>query len=283
MNMQAMRILAMLLALGAVVLGYIGYKLSTAPVETPQTEVQPVAEPESSADLRRVIIASRRIEAGAAIMADDLDTIRVPVVREGAFHTTEPLLERTPAVPVAAGEIVLESHFHSGSRIARLLEPGMRAIAVKVDEVIGGGAYVQPGDHVDVLVYLRGGMTEVSRSTARILLERAEVLAYGKTVAVRQDGRVVNLEDDPRADPGSRSAVLAVPREQAGRLMLAEHAGAIRLAVVSSRETEELGAGGQSGSARVMLDELAGDSRPSRSYSIPVYRGTERSAQTVSR
>lgn len=281
MNMQAMRILAMLLALGAVVLGYIGYKLSTAPVEAPQPEAQ--AEPEPAGDLRRVIIASRRIEAGAGIAAQDLETIRVPVVREGAFHTPEPLLERAPAVAVAAGEILLESHFHTGSRIARLLAPGMRAIAVKVDEVIGGGAYVQPGDHVDVLLYLRGGMAEVSRSTARVLIERAEVLAYGKSVAVRQDGRVVNLEDDPRADPGSRSAVLAVPREQAGRLMLAEHAGAIRLAVVSSREAEELGGSGQSGTARVMLDELAGGSRPSRGYSIPVYRGTERSSQTVPR
>lgn len=280
MNMQAMRILAMLFALGAVVLGYVGYRLSTAPVEEPQPGVQ--VEPEPVEDLRRLIIATRRIEAGADITADDLTTIEVPVAREGGFHTIETLLERSPAVGIAAGEIVLESHFHTGSRVARLLEPGMRAIAVKVDEVIGGGAYVQPGDYVDVLVYLRGGMAEVRRSTGQIVIKRVQVLAYGKSVAVSQDGRVVNPEEAARAEPGSRSAVLAVPRDQAGRLVLAENAGSIRLAVVSSRETEESG-GGDGDGARVVLEELTADRKPPQRRSIPVYRGTERSSQTVSR
>lgn len=281
MNMQAMRVLALLFALGAVALGYVGYRLSTASAEKPQPGVQ--AEPEPVEDLRRVIIATHRIEAGGEITADDLTTIEVPVAREGGFHTIETLLERTPAVAIAAGEIVLESHFNTGSRVARLLEPGMRAIAVKVDEVIGGGAYVQPGDYVDVLVYLRGGMAEVRRSTAQIVIKRVQVLAYGKAVAVNQDGRVANPEEAARAEPGSRSAVLAVPRDQAGRLMLAENAGSIRLAVVSSRETEEGGGGGDGDAARVVLEELAADRKPGQGRSIPVYRGTQRSPQTVSR
>ncbi|MEL0027488.1 MAG: RcpC/CpaB family pilus assembly protein, partial [Perlucidibaca sp.] len=54
------------------------------------------------------------------------------------------------------GALLQLSDLQPGSEVARLLRPGERAIAIPVDEVVGGGGFVQPGDLVDVLLFLRG-------------------------------------------------------------------------------------------------------------------------------
>lgn len=281
MNSQVLRILAIALALGAVLLGYFAMQLSQGPErQEPLVTEEAPGVPEYS---QVVVIARHEIEAGRQLRREDLESVPYPVRRKGAFDDAGKLLDRIVVSPLAAGEIVLESHFHAGSPIAHLLASGERAMAISVTEVIGGGGYVQPGDYVDVLLYLRGG-SEVKHSVARTVIEHVQVLAYGKSLAVNKGDQVSGAVDDEvkRAEASTRTAVLAVSREDVEKLMLAENAGVIRLAVVSSRETE---AGWNRGDAKrhgVGIDDLAGARRPRSVAGIPVYRGSTRTFETVS-
>lgn len=271
MNSRTLRILAVVLAGSAILLGYFGLRLSQ---EAPEPAVEAEPAPAPAYDLQ-VVIARQDIEAGTAVAAKDLESIPVPVRRKGAFSLGTELVGRVPVMPIAAGEIVHESHFHPGSPMARLLARGERAVAISVTEVIGGGGYVQPGDHVDVLLYLRGGNAEVKRTVARTLLQRVQVLAYGKALAVNESGRVTLAEDaGKRTETTSRSAVLAVPKAEVEKLMLAENAGVIRLSLVSSQEADQ-----PADAARekpVGLHELAAEVRAAPVTSIPIHRGGSR-------
>ncbi len=282
MNTQVLRMLSIALAAGAILLGYLGLRLSAAPESQPVVAQQPNTDSEQPA--HTVIISSRKIPAGTALEAGELTSIRVPVIRAGAFDAVDKLIGRVPMVPIAAGEILMESHFQAGSHLARLLAPGQRAVAIKVNEVIGGGGYVQPGDYVDVLLYLRGGGVEVKRSVARTLIERVAVLAYGDSLAVGSDGNILSAAADAgQSEASSHSAVLAVPRDQVERLMLGENAGVIRLSVVSSKEIASQESTKGYKSSPVELSEMTVRKSRPQAYRVPVYRGDKRTFEAASR
>lgn len=72
-------------------------------------------------------------------------------------------------------------------------EPDMRAVPVKVDDVTGGGGFVQPGNRVDVIA------TDSKRKAARTILQGVEVLA-------------VNRSDRPGGEIEKKSKGNDVPR-----------------------------------------------------------------------
>ena len=136
------------------------------------------------------------------------------------------------------------------------LRPGERALAVPVDELVGAGNRILPGDFVDVFLNLRtaqstaGGPADAAQT--RLLLSRLRVLSYGQQdIAPANHDAVASNEADGRNDPraaditgssstqstGSgtaqpaRSAVLAVPVADANRLLLGAQQGKLFLAL----------------------------------------------------
>src|SRR6185295_1795316 len=105
------------------------------------------------------------------------------------------------------------------------IKAGERAIAVKVDGVIGLGGFIQPDDRVDVLLYLSRDQREVPDTQARVLLENIRVLAYGANLERREQD-----EHDDNTN-NARTAVLAVPEADIDRLMLGASKGSLRLAL----------------------------------------------------
>jgi pilus assembly protein CpaB len=95
--------------------------------------------------------------------------------------------------------------------LALKVAEGERAVAVKVDESIGAGNRIRPGDFVDVFFVLRRDGNEIDQSQARLLLSRKRVLAYGAasvdalSSAEKTEGKQANGPDN------ARTAVLAVP------------------------------------------------------------------------
>src|SRR5690606_18624713 len=111
-------------------------------------------------------------------------------------------------------------------QLARAVPAGYRAFAISIDDVIAAGGLLKPGDLVDVLASFRTGQD--AQPTAMILLSSIEVLAvYGQL-----DGEPADPEN-ARQQRNSRnsSAVLAVPREDLTRLLVASDIGSLRLAV----------------------------------------------------
>ena len=257
MNSRMLRILAVLLAAGSLLVGYAGYQLSQTPANGEHQASEKT--PALPGGTKPVVIALAAIAPGHSIRAEDLALVAFPVQPPATFSKPDALIGKTPTLPIAAGEAPLERHFLPGSSLARAVQPGERAVAVKVDEVVAGGGLVQPGDYVDVLLYLRGGTQEVPKSSAQTVLHQVRVLAYGEAVVDDQDA------SGAQGSTGAgRSAVLAVPLEHANALMLAASAGSLRLAVYGVQERQAVAAGTYAASAQeipVTLGDLARQSR----------------------
>ena len=164
-----LRGLALVFALGAIVAGLIGYRLSTQPPPPPA-----LAPPPATA-----VQTLKPVAAGTPIRADDVGLVQVAVRPAGSYGEPAQVIGQRPA----AGEILTSAHFPSqGGHFQRQLAPGERAVAIKVDEVVGLGGFAQPGDPVDVLFYLRGTQETGNASSAQVVLAGVRLLAFGEAL-----------------------------------------------------------------------------------------------------
>ena len=125
--------------------------------------------------------------------------------------------------------------------LARMIRPGERAMALAVDEIIGAGGQLSPGDYVDVLLYLPPDQLNTDRS-AQTVVPALRVLSVGALmgpVNQGQDDQGQRHEDRAQQQQlraSARSVVVAVPDKLLSRLMLASQAGPLRLTVRSAEE-----------------------------------------------
>ncbi|MBB4868218.1 pilus assembly protein CpaB [Pseudomonas nitritireducens] len=302
MNSKVLMVFAGLLLVCAGVVGYLGLNVGKAPAPHPGVveDAQPMAL--AGADqLQRtaVVVAARDLPALAVLTRDDLAVEMLHTAPAGSFPKPEALIGQRVWVAVPAGSILSASVTEPGGPLARTIRPDERAMAIPVDEVIGGGGFVLPGDYVDVMLFVQDQQGSERNVSAQVVLPGVRVLTYGEQIAVAKDGQARNAGDPKDQSPRPpRTAVLAVPAQAAARLMLASQAGSLRLAVRSKDEKlyEKAQEGGYLqaslgavGSPPITLDQLVGKPRPAtapapavRQVSAPqvdsgvvVYRGTE--------
>mgnify|MGYP000538339068 CR=1 FL=1 len=130
-----------------------------------------------------VVVATVKLEQGKPITASDVSVLNFPAGAPGTYQRPADVIGKVPSIDIAAGAMVMETGLRHGLALA--LAPGERAIAVAVDEVIGAGNRIEPGDYVDVFFTLRQG-PEINRGQARLLASRQRVLAYGSTQSANQ-------------------------------------------------------------------------------------------------
>jgi len=237
MNSTLLRFLAVVLALGAIATAAIGYRLST--------KQAPVAPPPPPATYPQAV-AARDIPAGQLLTAQDVRLESLSQRDAHGYETVGKVVGKLTLEPIPAGTPLLSRHFPRLGQVAQALKPGERGIAVKVSEVVGVGGFVSPGDHVDVLYYMRGNKETGDVSSSQVILRDVRVLAFGEEVEENEskpnalqkmagEDNAVNKTEAPKPNSekgkSSRSAVLAVQEKDVSRLMLAESAGQIRLAL----------------------------------------------------
>ncbi len=247
MSSSALRVFAIILAIGAIAIGYFGYRASEqqpTPEPAHVEVVQPKGEP--------VVFAARDIPPGHVIQEEDLTITQVPARPVRSYSDTSAIIGLKPRTSISKGEMLLSSHFPSHSLLAQSLQPGERAIAVKVDEVIGVGGFIEPGDQVDVLLYLQADQELGPDSSAQVVLSRVRVLAFGNMLESTDD-QTASIDAQPnklekaktngtkaaegnrrKEEPtgkNSKTAVLAVPESETSKVMLAESSGRLRLAL----------------------------------------------------
>ena len=174
-----------------------------------------------------VAVAARNLPTGARITEEDVKLVawpsRNPV--SGAFSEVKPILDRGLVAAVGENEPFTETKLApigSGAGLPPSIPPGMRAMSVKVDEVIGVAGFVVPGTRVDFVVTLRGtGQTEESMS--RTVASNVLVLTAGTKFDQEQ-------AKDGKAQP-STVVTLAVSPSDAERVALASSEGKISLAL----------------------------------------------------
>lgn len=174
-----------------------------------------------------VLVAKAAVPLNTKLLADlvTVETRPTRYIPEGALTMPDGALDRVTRIELAAGEPILESKlFAIGQEAQAVLPvpPGMRAITVAVDEVVGVAGFVQPGMTVDVV----STMDLDGQTVTKFLLQKVKVLACA------QDSK---RKDDPEAKVVS-SATLAVSPVDAEKLILAADRGKIRLAMRDQAE-----------------------------------------------
>lgn len=222
MTSKHLQIFAAALLLLAAILGAVAWKSAHRPPA-------PVVAQKDGKTVYPVVVTVKPLEAGKPITADQLGVEQLPINPAEAFSDVSKVVGREPILPVGVGVPLIASQLASG--LAQQIEAGQRAVAITVDEVIGVGNRVMPGDYVDVFLVVRKDGQEIEDSQARLLLPHLRVLAFGP-LAVNEgpqkqpDGNAVTRKVDL-----ARTAVLAVPVEAVSQLAMAHQSGRLLLAL----------------------------------------------------
>lgn len=232
------KIFAAILLLAGVVLAGFSYYLSQRPAPVPapappSAVADAPVQPAVPAASHPVVLASSNIVAGTRLEKDMLKVQQWPIALTQGYVKVEDVVGEVARLDIAVGEPVTTQLLAQG--LSRQLRPGERAIAIAVDEVVGAGNRVAPGDMVDVFFALKKN-DEVQGSQVRLLQSRIRVLAYG-TQSVDGPPPADDKASPQRASAvTARSAVLAVPVADVNELLLATKAGQLQLALRSPED-----------------------------------------------
>ena len=182
----------------------------------------------------RVIAASQDVKLGTVLAANDLTSIEVSGgAPKGTFLEKDKgtLIGRGVVSDLYQGEPILDSRLApagSGGGLAATIPKGMRACAVKVDEVVGVAGFVTPGQRVDVLA---SGTPPNASQTAQIAQEGTQVRTILQNIEVLSAG--INIQKDAEGKPQQVQVVnLLVTPEQAEMLSLASSNNGVKIQLV---------------------------------------------------
>ena len=184
-----------------------------------------------------VVLATRDLPLGTVLEDSHLKAVEWPAgaLPSGFATTGEELVGRSLIAEVRTNEAILSSKLaDSGLRgIIPLIPSGMRAMSIRVDQVVGVAGFVTPQTKVDVILIMTpvGGSDPVSK----VILQNLQALAAGEEIRETEDGRPVTV---------SVVTVLVTPAE-AEKLALAANEGVIRLALRNTLDMEPVETAGE--------------------------------------
>jgi pilus assembly protein CpaB len=152
----------------------------------------------------KLIAAAKDIPLGAVVTAADITTITVAgAPPKGAILKPDDAIGRGVISQIYAGEPIFQSRLAgigSGGGLAPTIPDGMRACAVKVDEVVGVAGFVIPGMRVDVMASGSppGAVNPAQGEETQTILQNIQVLSAGTDIQKDAEGKpqqvqVVNL------------------------------------------------------------------------------------------
>jgi pilus assembly protein CpaB len=199
---------------------------------SPRTIPAMIMEPRPSTT--QVAVAAHDLPIGSMLRVEDVRMLAWPseVVPAGYSSSTADLLGRGLITPMKANEPFLDAKLadpESGGGLPILIPAGMRAVSVRVDEVISVAGFVTPGTRVDVLVTVSPSGGGGDNAITRLILQNVQVLAAGQTI-----------ERDEEGKPQTVTVVTVMVKPDEGeRLVLAANEGRIQLALRGSLDVAE--------------------------------------------
>jgi len=180
------------------------------------------------------VVAAGSLQWGTKIKPEMIKV--TPYLKEslpaGYFSSTNDLKDRVIVAPLKLNEPITEVKLAptsvSTGGVSAVLKPGMRAIAVKGDKIIGLSGFINPGNRVDVIVTVKEPETKKIKS--KIFLENLAVLATGTQIEKNEKGEpmpvdVYTLEVDP---------------EQAEKVALAAAEGRLQFALRGVTDSDDI-------------------------------------------
>jgi pilus assembly protein CpaB len=210
--------LFLVLALAVVMGGGLAFATYNAingqPVKTVNAPTQPV------------VVAAGDLPLGTELKKEDLTVVNFPVgaAPAGAFAKPNDVIGRGVISSMVKSEVVLPAKLASkeaGAGLPPVIPDGMRAVSVRVNDVIGVAGYVLPGTRVDV-VCTESPTSQPQDATSKVILSNVQVLTAGTRME----------QDQEKGKPMQVTVVtLLVYPEQSERLALASTEGKIQLAL----------------------------------------------------
>ncbi|MGA7687377.1 MAG: Flp pilus assembly protein CpaB [Terriglobales bacterium] len=180
-----------------------------------------------------VVVAANDIQIGSKLSDHDVTLAPFPQgsVPPGAFSRVGQVRQRGVILPISKGDFVLPDKLaaeDAGSGLPSMIPQGMRAVSVRVNDVVSVAGFVQPGTRVDVLATgLPGAGSDAQTNT---VLENVAVIAVGRSLLDRvMTGDVQN----------AAVITLLVSPDDAQKLTLASQEGRIQLALRNPLDTRK--------------------------------------------
>jgi pilus assembly protein CpaB len=212
MNRRNRTMLVLLVAVGLAALATYGVFRTIKSIPVRQVEVA----------TKYVVVAAENMPLGTRVEKQQVKVVGWPAATpiDGSFDSVEVVVGRGLIEPLAVNEPLTERKLapkEAGAGLSPSIPPGMRALSVKVNDVIGVAGFTVPGARVDVLVVLNNRDNSMSRA----VVSNLQVLTAGTKYDIEQakDGKPI---------PSSVVTLLVTP-EQAERISLAQSAGSITL------------------------------------------------------
>lgn len=180
-----------------------------------------------------VVVAAHPLKLGTRLTADHVKVIKWPAETPvtGTFTRVDEVVNRGLISAVEPNEPLTQTKLaplEAGAGLPPSIPPGMRAVSVKVNEVVGVAGFVVPGTRVDVMVTLTGRQQQ-QESVTRVVVSNAQVLTAGTKY---------DQENAKEGKPIPTTVVtLLVTPEDGERIALAGAEGQIMLALRNPLDT----------------------------------------------
>jgi pilus assembly protein CpaB len=207
----------------ALVISSVFYQMSARSSSAPaRTEV---------VEMKDLVVAAKPLNVGTTIKPGDVTISKVPAAAfpKSGFMKVEEVLDRPVVSNILAEEAVIEGRLAprgSGAGLAPVIPVGMRAVTVRVNDVVGVAGFVLPGMRVDVTVTGRPPSGQETLTTT--VLQNITVLSAGQTMAPDSRGQAINAP----------TVTLLVTPEQAEVIILAGSEGRIQLVLRNGSDNE---------------------------------------------
>ena len=216
------------LVVAVIAAGVAAYGVYAAVQSMPVREVEVGSIP--------VVVASEPIPVGTRLTTDQLRVAAWPAKNPvpGAFSDPKQAVDRGVISTIAENEPITAFKVagpESGSGLPPVIPEGMRAMSIRVNEIVGVAGFVVPGTHVDIVLSVGNpGAAHGTEPMARTVVSNVLVLTAG-TRFDRQEGK--------NGEPQRSSVVtLAVLPEDGERIALASTQGSLSLALRNPADAE---------------------------------------------
>lgn len=200
------------------------------------------------------------IKRGLAIDKSMLRPLPFPAdgVPQGALTDVDRIVGRVPHTGAPAGVPILNSMLLPPGAVPGVqVPPGLRAVALRIDESSGVDYHLEPGCHVDVVGLFTIRRKNRQETIARTVLENVEVAAVGQRLSPSTPSPSDEDKKSSRRERPARAVTLLVKPQDVPMLHLAEQRGKIKLSMRGTRDE----AGGAK-TPRVTEATLLGDEQP---------------------
>lgn len=229
----------MVLLLATAALGLIAYSMNLPNAQAPAAQV---TEKVPAAPLTRYLVSARPLKAGTLTRDEDFRSDTLESVPTGAIRDTTDDRSRLLGSLVrknldTGSPITSENVLLRGDRgfLASVLEPGTRAISIKVDAESGVSGLIKPGDYVDVVLTQVAANADVARrALSETILQNVRIIAIDQEIV--QGGGANNTTPSAKV---AQTVSLQLAPEQVKKIVVAKNLGSLSLAMRSAVELRD--------------------------------------------